>query len=284
MHKRCGGADDMTSIDLNADLGEGMGTDDDLLEIVSSASIACGGHAGDAATIRRVLKICKLRGVKAGAHPGYADRLRFGRFRVVMPIDQLLSQIREQMFLIRHIADEVDVPISYVKLHGALANQTAEELTIAIGVFAGIQAMDEKIAVLALDNSEQVRAAKAVGLPLIREAYADRAYTSEGLLVPRSQDGAVIHDVDAVIARCLRLAQAGEIVAIDGSVLKSQARSICLHGDTPGAVDLAREVRDALEGEGITIAAPEPELELPWDDGLGEGDIGIMPLNPKDPG
>lgn len=274
----------MTSIDLNADLGEGMGTDDDLLEIVSSASIACGGHAGDAATIRRVLKICKLRGVRAGAHPGYADPVRFGRFRLVMPLDRLLSQIREQMFLVRHIADEVDYPLSYVKLHGALANQTAEELTFAIGVFASIQAMDKKMAVLALDNSEQVRAAMAVGLPLIREAYADRAYTAEGLLVPRSQDGAVIHDVDAVIARCLRLAQAGEIVAIDGSVLKSKARSICLHGDTPGAVDLAREVRDALEGEGITIAASQPEVELPWDHGLGEGDIGIMPLNPKDPG
>src|SRR5690606_17247723 len=115
-------------------------------------------------------------------------------------------------------------------------------------------------------------------------AYADRAYTGEGLLVPRSQDGAVIHDVDAVIARCVRLAQAGEIVAIDGSVLKSEARSICLHGDTPGAVDLAREVRDALEGEGIVIAASQPEKELPWDHGMGEGDIGIMPFNPKDPG
>ncbi len=251
------------SIDLNADLGEGMGTDEDLLGIVSSASIACGGHAGDAATIRHILKLCKARGVRAGAHPGYADKLRFGRFRLVMPFDQLLGQIRDQMFLIRHIADEVDVPLAYVKLHGALANQTAEELAFAVGIFAAIQAMDPKMAVLALDNSEQVRAAKAVGSPLIREAYADRAYTAEGLLVPRTQDGAVIHDVDAVIARCVRLALHGEIEAIDGSVLKSAARSICLHGDTPGAVDLAREVRDALEGEGVEIAAAEPEKDVP---------------------
>jgi len=114
--------------------------------------------------------------------------------------------------------------------------------------------------VLALDNSQQVRAAKAVGMPLIREAYADRAYTAEGLLVPRTQEGAVIHDPEAVIARCLRLAKQGEIVAIDGTVLKSSARSICLHGDTPGAVDLARDVRDALEGEGIAISAGAPEL------------------------
>ncbi len=249
------------SIDLNADLGEGMGTDDDLLGIVSSASIACGGHAGDAATIRHILKLCKARGVRAGAHPSYADRARFGRFRLVMPLEQLLGQIGEQMFLVRHIAGEVDVPLAYVKLHGALANQTAEDLAFATGIFASIRAMDGKLAILALDNSEQVRAAKSVGMPLIREAYADRAYARDGLLVPRTQEGAVIHDVEAVIARCLRLALHGEIVAIDGSVLTSAARSICLHGDTPGAVDLAREVRDALEAEGVTITASAPEVE-----------------------
>jgi len=250
----------MISVDLNADLGEGTGLDDDLLEIVSSASIACGGHAGDAATIRHILKICKTRSIRAGAHPGYADPKRFGRFRLVMPLDTLLGQIREQLFLTRFIADEVGHPLSYVKLHGALANQTAEELAFAVGIFATIQGMDSKMAVLALDNSQQVRAAKAVGMPLIREAYADRAYTADGLLVPRGQEGAVIHDIDAVITRCLRLAKSGELVAIDGTVMASAARSICLHGDTPGAVDLAREVRGALEGEGITIAANAPEM------------------------
>ena len=255
----------MTSIDLNADLGEGMGTDDDLLAIVSSASIACGGHAGDAGTIRRILKICKARGVRAGAHPGYNDPKRFGRFRLVMPLEQLLGQIRSQLFLVRHIADEVEVPLEYVKLHGALANQTAEELAFAVGIFGSIQAMAPSMAVLALDNSQQVRAAKAVGLPLIREAYADRAYTPQGLLVARSEEGAVIHDPEAVIERCLRLAKDGEIVAVDGTVIKSAARSICLHGDTPGAVDLAREVRQALEGEGIAIAPAEPERDVPWD-------------------
>ncbi len=251
----------MTSIDLNADLGEGMGTDDDLLEIVSSASIACGGHAGDAGTIRHVLKRCKARGVRAGAHPGYVDPKRFGRFRLVMPLEQLLGQIRSQLFLVRFIADEVGVPLSYVKLHGALANQTAEELAFAVGIFGTIHAMDSRMAVLALDNSQQVRAAKAVGLPLIREAYADRAYTAEGLLVPRTEEGAVIHDVDAVIDRCVRLAKTGEIEAVDGTVLQSAARSICVHGDTPGAVELAREIRDALEDEGIAIRPNEPEIE-----------------------
>lgn len=251
----------MTSIDLNADLGEGMGTDEDLLQIVSSASIACGGHAGDAPTIRHILEVCRDLGVRAGAHPGYADPKRFGRFRLVMPLDQLLGQVRSQLSLVRSIADDVGIRLAYVKLHGALANQTAEELAFAVGVFGAIKAMDSHMAVLALDNSQQVRAAKAVGLPLIREAYADRAYTPAGLLVPRSQPGAVLHDVDAVIARCLRLAKSGELVATDGTVLRSAARSICLHGDTAGAVDLARAVRSALEAEGIIIAPNAPERD-----------------------
>ena len=249
----------MITIDLNADLGEGLGTDDDLLEVVSSASIACGGHAGDAATIRHILKVCKSRGIRAGAHPGYADRMRFGRFRVVMPLEELLGQIRSQLFLIRHIAEEVGWPLSYVKLHGALANQAAEELAFAVGMFATIKAMDPHLAILALDNSQQTRAAKAIALPLIREAYADRAYAPDGLLLPRGEQNALIEDVDAVIERCLRLARSGEIVAVDGTVLRSAAQSICLHGDTPGAVELALEIRHALEAEGIVIAPVQPE-------------------------
>ncbi|WDR07591.1 LamB/YcsF family protein [Devosia rhodophyticola] len=247
-------------MDLNADLGEGMDTDDELLAIVSSASIACGGHAGDASTIRRVLAQCGEMGVRAGAHPGYVDRKRFGRFRLVMPLKQLLDQLRSQIMLVRTIADEVGVSLAYVKLHGALANQTAEELAFAVGVFGTIHAMSPSMAVLALDNSQQVRAAMAVGLPLIREAYADRAYTSAGQLVSRSDPGAVIEDTDAVVERCLRLARRGEIVAIDGTVLTSKAQSICLHGDTPGAVQLARNVRSALEDAGVDVAPTSPEV------------------------
>ena len=247
------------SIDLNADLGEGAGNDEALLEIVSSASVACGGHAGDAATMRGVLQQCKRKGVRVGAHPGYADRVHFGRFRVMMPMDQLLAQVRSQLILIRQIASEAVVPLSYVKLHGAMANQAAEELALAVGIFGTVQAMDPKMAILALDNSQQVRAAGAVGLRVIREAYADRAYTPAGLLVDRSEPGAVIEDVDAVVKRCLRLAMRGEIVAIDGSVIRSQARSICVHGDTPGAVEMAQAVRTALTGAGIVIAAETNE-------------------------
>ena len=250
----------MNAIDLNADLGEGMPGEDDLLAVVSSASIACGGHAGDAATMRRALQACKARGIRAGAHPGYADRKRFGRFRLDVPRGELLRQVRSQIFLARFIAHEVGVPLAYVKLHGALANQTAEDFGFALDVFATIQSMDPALAILALDRSEQVAAALSLGMPLIREAYADRAYTAGGLLVSRAEPGAVIYDADAVIARCLRLAERGEIVAVDGTVLRSSARSICLHGDTPGAADLARDVRDALEAAGVAISAQAPSV------------------------
>lgn len=245
----------MKRFDLNADLGEGTGHDEALLEIVSSASIACGGHAGDPETIRRTLRLCKARGVRAGAHPGYADKARFGRFRLILPLRTLLDQIRAQLDLIRRISDEEAVPLRYVKLHGALANQAAEEMALAVAVFGAVSAMDSSLAVLALDNSAQVRAANAVGLKVIREAYADRAYTPEGLLVPRDQPGAMVEDRDAVVERCLRLAEKGEIVAIDGSVLRSEARSICLHGDTPDAVTLARDIRQAFERAGIAVYA-----------------------------
>jgi len=244
----------MTTIDLNADLGEGMGSDEALLRVVSSASIACGGHAGGADTIRYILGLCQARGVRPGAHPGYADRKNFGRLRLVIPLETLLEQVRSQMVLIRAIAGELGIRLGYVKLHGALANETAEQLALAVGVFGSIHAMDPRLPVLALDNSEQVRAANAVGVPVIAEAYADRAYTPQGLLVSRSQPGAVIEDADQMVERCVRLAKAGEIVAIDGTVFKSSARSICLHGDTPGAVALAEAVRVALERAGVVIA------------------------------
>lgn len=245
-----------TTIDLNADLGEGVGDDEAMLELVSSASIACGGHAGTPDSIRDMLLRCRQRGVRAGAHPSYPDTKNFGRLRLVMPLDQLVGQLRSQLVLIRTIADEVEVPVAYVKLHGALANQAAEELPLAVAVFGALQAMDADVTVLALDASAQVRAAQAVGLRVELEAYADRAYLPNGLLMSRSQPGAVLHDPGEIAARCVRLAEAGEIVAIDGSVLKVGARSICIHGDNPAAVTIARGVRRALEAAGVTIAAP----------------------------
>lgn len=245
----------MTSIDLNADLGEGMPGDDELLGIVSSASIAAGGHAGDQETIRRTLLMCRQRSVRVGIHPGYADRKNFGRNRLDLPLDIVLGQVREQVIAVLTLAEETGVRAEYLKLHGALANQAAEELPLALALFRAVKDIDPTLAVLALDSSAQVEAAQALRLPVIREAYADRGYTTDGMLAPRSLPGAVIHDVDAVVERCLRLARSGEIVALDGTIIRSSARSICLHGDTPGAVEMTRAVRSALVAEGIAIGA-----------------------------
>lgn len=243
----------MTTIDLNADLGEGAGTDFELLELVSSASIACGGHAGNADIMRTTLAAAKAKKVTCGAHPGFADPDHFGRRRLNLPNAQLQEQMKVQLLAIQEIANEERVPLEYVKLHGALANMAAEDQELAETVFSAVKAHNGGLAILALDNSVQVKAAKTLGLNIIREAYADRAYTPEGQLVPRDQPGAVLTDPDDVVAQCLRLAQNHEIIAIDGSILPSSARSICLHGDTPGAVNLARQVRQALLDAGISI-------------------------------
>lgn len=244
----------MITIDLNADLGEGAGTDLALLDIISSASIACGGHAGNAATMRETLRAAKIKGVTCGAHPGFADPEHFGRRRLDMPKAELETQIRTQLETIQQIANAEGVPLKYVKLHGALANMAAEDVALAETVFAIVKQHDANLAILALDNSEQVHAAKNLGLRVIREAYADRAYTSEGLLVSRADPDAVLTNPTDVTSQCLRLAQKSEIIAIDGTIISSDARSICLHGDTAGAVELARQVHQTLANAGILIS------------------------------
>ena len=165
----------MSSIDLNADLGEGVGDDAAMFEIVSSASIACGGHAGDAGTMRAAVRAAKARGVIVGAHPGFADRENFGRKRLMLPPEELDASVRAQVRGLVEIAEEEGWPVRYVKLHGALANMAAEEPTVMALCLAAIEGLVQDIAVLAIDNSAQVEIAEALGFRTIREAYADRA-------------------------------------------------------------------------------------------------------------
>ena len=245
----------MSAIDLNADLGEGIGDDLAMLEIVSSASIACGGHAGDETTMRAVLRAARDRGVVVGAHPGFADRENFGRKRLLLPPDELDASIREQVRRLVEIGEEEGWPVRYVKLHGALANMAAEEPAIMALCLAAIEGLVEDMAVLAIDNSAQAETAEAMAYRTIREAYADRAYQPDGLLVSRQMPGAVLHDPAAIAERAVRLAEHGEIVAMDGTVIKTSARSLCIHGDTPDAVAIARGVRDGLAAAGVVIRA-----------------------------
>lgn len=245
----------MISLDLNADLGEGMASDEALLEIVSSASIACGGHAGDEATMRAAVRAAKARGVTIGAHPGFADREHFGRRRLLLPPEELDGQICSQVRRLVEIAEEEGAAVRYLKLHGALANMAAEEPAVAALCFASVMGLVDELAILALDNSAQVEVAESMGFAVVREAYADRAYLPSGLLVPRPEPGAVLHDPSAIAARAVRLARKGEIVAIDGTVLRSSARSLCIHGDTPDAIAIAQRLRRALADAGIAVAS-----------------------------
>lgn len=246
----------MTTLDLNADLGEGIGADDALLQIVSSASIACGGHAGDETTMRVALRGAKARGVAVGAHPGFADPEHFGRRRLLLEPEELDAQIRGQVSRFCELALEEGVPVRYVKLHGALANMAAEQPAVAAVAFTAIAGLVRDLSVLAIDNSAQVEVATAFGYPVIREAYADRAYQPNGLLVPRAEPGAVLHDPEAIAERAVRLALKSEIVAIDGTVIATEAQSLCIHGDTAEAVEIARRVRTALETRGIVVRGP----------------------------
>jgi UPF0271 protein len=243
----------MTSLDLNADLGEGVGDDEAMLDIVSSASIACGGHAGDEQSMRKALRAAKARGVVVGAHPGFPDRANFGRVRMLLPPEELDATIRAQVRTLVELGEEEGWPVRYVKLHGALANMAAEEPAIAALCFASIEGLVRDMAVLAIDNSAQTEMAEGLGFKTIREAYADRAYQAGGLLMPRQVPGAVLHDPAVVAERAVRLATSNEILAADGGVIHTHARSLCIHGDTPDAVAMARAVKEALASAGIEI-------------------------------
>lgn len=226
-----------------------------MLEIVSSANIACGGHAGDETSMRLALRAAKARGVVVGAHPGFPDRINFGRKRMVLPPEELDAAIRGQVRTLVELGEAESWPVRYVKLHGALANMAAEEPAVAALCFAAVEGLVEDMAILAIDNSAQSDVAEGLGFRVIREAYADRAYQTDGLLVARQMPGAVLEDPDAIADRAVRLAETGQMVAMDGSVIATGAESLCIHGDTPGAVAIARRVRAALEKAGVEVRA-----------------------------
>jgi UPF0271 protein len=242
-----------TSLDLNADLGEGIGDDAAMLDIVSSASIACGGHAGDEASMRAALPAAKPRGGGGGRQTSFPDRANFGRTRMLLAPEELDAAVRAQVRMLVELGEEEHWPVRYVKLHGALANMAAEEPAIAAVCFAAVEGLVRDMAILAIDNSAQSDVARALGFRVVLEAYADRAYQPNGLLVPRQMPGSVLADKLAIAGRAVRLAQKGEIEAVDGGIIATQARSLCIHGDTPDAVAIAKAVKASLFLAGVEI-------------------------------
>ncbi len=244
----------MNSIDLNADLGEGAAFDEQLLGIVSSASVACGGHAGSAKLMERTLLAAKTAGVRTGAHPGFVDPDSFGRKRLDLPAETIAAQVVTQLQSITAIAEKVGQPISYVKLHGALYNWASEDYALAHTIFEAVKSFNPSLAILALDGSKQLKAAEGLGLKTIPEAFADRAYDADGLLVSRSRAGAVYSEPALAVAQALGIARDRQIIAIDGAALPSGAKSICLHGDNESALKIAHSIREALGEAGVAIS------------------------------
>ncbi|WJS86790.1 5-oxoprolinase subunit PxpA [Paracoccus sp. TOH] len=247
------------NIDLNSDLGEGygawtMGDDATMLGIVSSANVACGFHAGDPLTILATVREAAARGVAVGAHVSYPDRVGFGRRPMDVTHAELVADVIYQIGALQGICASAGTRVRYVKPHGALYNTIAVDPKQGAAVIEGIRAVDPALAMMGLAGTQILRQAAEAGLPTIAEAFADRAYRPDGQLVSRREAGAVLHDPEAVAARMLRLATEGEIEAADGSTLRLRADSICVHGDSPGAVAMAARIREALLAGGIAIA------------------------------
>jgi 5-oxoprolinase (ATP-hydrolysing) subunit A len=247
-------------VDLNADLGESfgawrLGDDEALLGVVTSANIACGFHAGDPLTLRRACASAVAQGVAIGAQVSYRDLAGFGRREMTVPADELTAEILYQIAALDGIARAEGGRVRYVKPHGALYNRAARDAGQARAIVAAILAYDPALPLLTLPGSVTATEASAAGLTVVAEAFADRAYRDDGSLVPRGQPGAVMTDADQVSKRATGLVCDGTLISETGQSVPVRARSVCLHGDTPGAVTLALAVRAALEEAGVRLAA-----------------------------
>jgi UPF0271 protein len=249
----------MAAVDLNSDMGEGfgpwkMGDDEAMLSIVSSANVACGWHAGDPLIMHRTAEIAKAKGVSIGAHPGFGDLWGFGR-RVIRgdSMGDLEKQIAYQVGAMQALAVMAGHQVTHVKTHGALGNMSNDDDDMAMAVGRAIKAVDPRFVFVVMPGLSTERAAEKLGLPMAREVFADRTYDDSGNLTSRKVAGAVIHDAALAAARVLRMVEDQEVVTVTGKRLKVAIDTICVHGDNPAAVAMARTVRDTLEAAGITI-------------------------------
>jgi UPF0271 protein len=251
----------MRRIDLNADIGEGfgawsMGADEALLRLVSSANVACGFHAGDPLVIDRTVGAAARLGVAIGAHPGYHDLRGFGRREMKLPAAEVEADVVYQVGALAGFARAHGAPLAHVKPHGALYNQAADDAELARAVARGVARVSQELVLVGLAGSGAMRdAAGAAGLRFAAEAFVDRAYDAAGRLVPRSRPGALVSDPGAAAAVALRLARERRVSSIDGAQVEVAADTLCLHGDNPRAVEVARAVREALDGAGVSVRA-----------------------------
>ncbi|HUL58956.1 MAG TPA: 5-oxoprolinase subunit PxpA [Anaeromyxobacteraceae bacterium] len=241
------------AIDLNCDMGEGMGDDAALMPLVTSANVACGFHAGGPEAMRRTVRLAREHGVAVGAHPGFPDRAGFGRRLLAASPDEVRDDVTYQIGALWAFCRAEGVPLAHVKAHGALYNASADDPELARAICEAARAVDPALTVVCLARTPMVEVARALGVPVAEEAFADRAYTPAGRLVSRRSPGAVLRDPAEVAARVSLLARERRVVAVDGTAVSIDARTVCVHGDTPGAARLAAVIRERLRADGVRV-------------------------------
>ncbi|WP_202844602.1 5-oxoprolinase subunit PxpA [Luteimonas saliphila] len=243
-------------IDFNCDLGEGCGDDAAIVPHVSSASIACGGHAGDDATMRATVALCQAHGIAIGAHPSFVDREHFGRRELDLGPGAIHVLVLAQVRRLAAVCEAAGARLRHVKPHGALYNLAARDTDVADAIAAAVHAIDPALRLYALSGSALAEAGRLAGLSVAGEAFAERSYGADGRLTPRDRPGAVIDDLDAALAQVRMLVREGAVTALDGTRVPLRADTLCLHGDRPDAARFAAALRAALEAEGIRVLAP----------------------------
>ena len=247
-------------VDLNCDMGESfgvyrLGEDEAAMPLVTSINVACGFHASDPANIWQTIKLAKKYGLAVGAHPSFPDLVGFGRRVMVLSPEEIKADIIYQIGAINGFCAVEQVALQHVKVHGALYNLAEKDLVIAQAIAEGIKAVDEKLVMVCLAGSKMVEGAQKTGIRYVEEVFADRAYTNEGALVSRSRAGSVIHDVDEICVRAIRMIKEKKVMSIDGKDIDINAQTICVHGDTPGAVAIISALRSRLLQEGLQLEA-----------------------------
>jgi len=250
----------MKTIDLNCDMGESfgaftIGADEAVMASISSANVACGYHAGDPSVMRRTVRLAREHGVAVGAHPGFPDLVGFGRREMRVAPQEVEDLVLYQIGALAGIVRGEGLRLSHVKPHGALYNMAVRDRALADAIARAVAAFERTLILFVLPNSDLARAGQEAGLQVALEGFADRAYEPDGSLTPRSRPGAVVHDIDIVVRRAVRMATEGVVIATDGSELAMPVDTICTHGDTPGAQALTRALRTGLERAGVKVAA-----------------------------
>jgi UPF0271 protein len=242
-------------VDLNCDLGEGCTTDEAIMPFISSANIACGYHAGDEATIKKTLSLAKAFQVAVGAHPSYPDRANFGRKEMDLPIQEIKSLVIEQVRLLQSLASAMGLTLHHVKPHGALYNKAAKDEATAIAIAEAVYTIDPSLILFCLANSESGKAAKKLGLQFYNEVFADRTYTDQGQLTPRTEANAMITTDEEAIRQVMHMLQEETVTSTNGKIIPIQADTICIHGDGEHAVSFAKQINTLIKNSNIKISS-----------------------------